>query len=51
MEYRPINLTRLKTLALALLATVWLGSCDDDDENNTTPRAKCGRNLPERSPN
>ena len=37
MEHRPINLNRLKTLALALLATVWLAGCGDDDENNTTP--------------
>ena len=37
MKHRPIILTRLKTLALALLATVWLASCGDDEENNTDP--------------
>ncbi len=37
MKHRPINLNRLKTLALALFATVWLGSCGDDEENNTDP--------------
>jgi transforming growth factor-beta-induced protein len=37
MKHRPINLNRLKTLALALFATVWLASCGEDGENNTTP--------------
>ncbi|MGB3777497.1 MAG: fasciclin domain-containing protein, partial [Tunicatimonas sp.] len=37
MKHRPINLNRLKTLALALFATVWLGSCGEDGENNSTP--------------
>ncbi len=37
MKHRPIYLNRLKTFALALLATVWLGSCGEDGENNSPP--------------
>ena len=37
MKHQLINLNRLKTLALALFATVWLVGCGEDGENNTTP--------------
>ncbi len=37
MKHQPVNLNRLKTLALALFAIVWLAGCGDDTENNTDP--------------
>ena len=39
MTHRLIDLTRLKTFALALFATVWLAGCGDDDDNTTTDPA------------